>query len=86
MDIIDERDRSVPTDFDVIADTAAHSGDWYGLAVFGAAFPNDAAGMEVDGVGRNLSSLNNRLPDGYELKARFTRVTLTAGVAVAYKG
>ena len=86
MDILDERDRSVPTDFDIIDDTSAHTGDWYGLAVFGAAFPDDATGVQVDEAGRNLSALNGSLPYGYEIKARFTKITLSGGLAIAYKG
>lgn len=86
MDILDERDRSVPTDFDIIDDTAAHTGDWYGLAVFGAAFPDDSTSVEIDGQVRNLSALNGSLSFGYEIKARFTRITLTSGLAIAYKG
>ena len=86
MDILDERDRSIPTDFDIISDTSTHTGDWYGLAVFGAAFPNDATSVEIDGTGRNLSACNSKLPYGYEIKARFTRLTLTGGLAIVYKG
>jgi hypothetical protein len=86
MDIQERKSRELPLDFDIIADTVAHDGDWYGLAVFGAVFPNLEDANRVDGTGKNLSALNDLLPDGFELMGRFTRITLSGGVALAYKG
>jgi hypothetical protein len=54
--------------------------------VFAATFPNNATENIVDGQGKNLSALNEQLPDGYELMGRFSRITLTSGVVIAYKG
>ncbi|MCD4828807.1 MAG: hypothetical protein K8R90_05180 [Candidatus Cloacimonetes bacterium] len=81
-----EQDRSVPADFDTIADTNAHSGEWYGLEVHDATFPDDATGVAVNGAGKNMSAYNGKVPNGHIFKARFTKITLTGGVATAYKG
>jgi hypothetical protein len=76
---------TAPTDFDVITDTSAHNGNWSGITIIAATFPNNTTGILVEGEGRNLSTFNDQIPDGYMLPGNFTRITLTSGMVIAHK-
>ncbi|MCD4650234.1 MAG: hypothetical protein K8S56_00380 [Candidatus Cloacimonetes bacterium] len=78
--------RSSPADFDVISDTTEQNGVWYAIQCYGAQFPNNTSGVSVNGTGKNISALNGILPDGDLIYGVFTRLTLTTGVLIAYKG
>ncbi|MCD4829629.1 MAG: hypothetical protein K8R90_09415 [Candidatus Cloacimonetes bacterium] len=87
MDIRDKANSSVPIEFDIIADTNAHENRYYGIKLYGATFPDDTTGCEVAGTGKNLSGLNSAgVPYGDIIYGVFTKITLTGGVAIAFKG
>ena len=78
--------QSMPESFEIIDDTAEHSGTEYSrLSLLGATFPDNTTGITIDGDGVNLSALNGITPNGYPLNGKFTKVTLTGGVVVASK-
>ena len=80
-----ERTRwSIPKDFDIISDTAEHTGEWYAIQSYNASFPT--TGNSVNGADKDMSALNGELPYGDITYGLFSKITLTGGKVKAYKG
>lgn len=86
LKVVDNELQNIDSDdFDIIADTSSHVGNWVGITVIAATFPNNATDNEVKGVGKNLSAFNDQLPDGLFLSAKFTKIKITGGLVIAHK-
>ncbi len=77
---------AIPKDFDIISDTSEHTGAWYAIQLLGATFPDDETSMEINSNGKNLSALNTEIPAGGIVYGLFSKITLTGGKIIAYKG
>ena len=75
--------RAIPGGFDIIADTALHTGDWYGV------LPLEALAFTSmkDGNGDTITSVAkfDNLPVGITQPIPFTEVQLTSGSFAAFK-
>lgn len=75
----------MPSAFDVISDTASHTGAWTKILLAGGTFPDDATGMTINNLGVNLSALNGNLPNGTIIEGNIQKITLSGGVVLAYR-
>lgn len=75
-----------PDDFDIITDNLPHFGDYSGITVVETpAFNDDDTSCLIDGQGKNLAPLSNKLSEGHTITAYFNKITLKSGVVLAYK-
>lgn len=80
--------QSMPDFPSVLAAGGTFAGSAGGIAVFDAGFPDDETSVKINGVGVNLSALNGKVPNGYEIKGHFTEITMpetTGMVLIVYR-
>ncbi len=84
----------MPEGFDIITHaTETKTGNWIAIEVYGAKFPDNETSFLItengQEVGRNLSPLNDKIPDGHRILGHFTKLDIVAEadpmILIAYK-
>lgn len=84
----------MPESFDIITpETEPKTGNWIAIEVYGAKFPDNETSFLItensQEVGRNLSVLNDKIPDGHRILGHFTKLDIVDEadpmILIAYK-
>ncbi|MDD3535180.1 MAG: hypothetical protein PHC50_03425 [Candidatus Cloacimonetes bacterium] len=54
------------------------TGSFSAITIFNADFPEDEDSIEINGIGVDLSPLNDFVPDGFTYLSHFTKITIPA--------